>query len=389
MRTPLLRCPFGIAGLLLMPGLSIAAQVQRTAPIVPLAAVNATLKEEFTRLLSARELGNGRVLLTDEKDGRLVVADFQNGLVRSLGRAGEGPGEFRAVGRLWDVGGDSTFMSVPYARRWLLLHRDSVVSTFTGQLPVILKVGSSIIRGADARGNVLTIPPMVRTPGKPIIMPDSLAYVRTNRASLQTDTVFKTINSDKDIIVSAARATGAPPPPEKRLYHVSLKARDQIAMFPDGVVAVLRGNPFRVDWCLVPEKPCNVGALLQREATAWSAADKRAYLKSMNALAAWPPTDDVNQTTGWPEQMPPFATPGGPDEANFWAISSGNVVLERVPNANTALIVYDVIDRKSRVVARVSVPPGHRVLGFGARSVFTVNVDENGVQRLQRHAWSY
>jgi len=358
--------------------------------VVSIGPANATIDEEFARLISVRELSNGRVILADDKEKRLVAVDFVAKTARTLGRAGEGPQEYREVGRLWDVGGDSTFMSVPYARRWLLLHRDSIVSTFTGQLPVILKVGSTIIRGADAHGNVLGLAPLVRVPDQPFVMPDSFTFVRTNRTSLKVDTVFRTINSDKNIVVRNAAARGtAAPPPEQRRYSISLKARDQAAMFPDGAIAVLRGMPFRVDWCLVAGRPCSQGAPLERGARALSDADKLAYLKAMNALGAWPPTENVDQTLGWPEKMPSFATPGGADEANFWAAPSGNVVVERLPNARTPLFTYDVVNRGGLLVARVSVPPGHRVLGFGARSVYIIRVDDDDIQHLQRHAWSY
>jgi len=142
--------------------------------VVPIGPATAIIDEEFARLIAVRELSNGRAILTDSKDKRLIAVDLVSKTARTPGRAGEGPQEYREVGRLWDVGTDSTFMSVPYARRWLVLHRDRIVSTFTGQLPIILKVGSSIIRGADAHGNVLGLAPFVRVSDQPFVMSDSL-----------------------------------------------------------------------------------------------------------------------------------------------------------------------------------------------------------------------
>jgi len=212
--------------------------------VVPIGPATAIIDEEFARLIAVRELSNGRAILTDSKDKRLIAVDLVSKTARTPGRAGEGPQEYREVGRLWDVGTDSTFMSVPYARRWLVLHRDRIVSTFTGQLPIILKVGSSIIRGADAHGNVLGLAPFVRVADQPFVMSDSFTFVRTNRTSLKVDTVFRTINSDKDNVVRAAASRGsAAPPLEQRRYSISLKARDQTAMCPDGEIAVLRGGP--------------------------------------------------------------------------------------------------------------------------------------------------
>lgn len=365
------------------------SQSRTEVRVTALGAANASLNEEFSRLISVRELASGKVLLTDDKDIRIAVADFKTGVTRTLGRSGDGPTEYRAIGRLWDIGGDSTFMSVPYAARWLVLHRDSIVRTYTGQLPVILRVGSTIIRGADAKGNVIAIARFVREKDKPFVMPDSLRYIRTHRTSLKIDTVFSTKNADRIMKGSPMAAGGAPVPPDKQIYSVLLEARDQVAMFPDGAIAVVRGSPFRVDWCLAGTTKCAAGPTLGGAERNWSNADTRAYLKSMNALAAWPPTMNVDQTSGWPEGNVPFATPGGPDEANFWATPSGNVVLERVPNSERPLIMYDVIDRTGKLVARVSVPPGHRVLGFGQKSVYVVRVDEDQVQHLQRHAWAY
>ncbi|MBC8086452.1 MAG: hypothetical protein H7Z40_04245, partial [Phycisphaerae bacterium] len=264
--------------------------------VVPIGPANATLNEEFSRLLSLRELSGGRVLLTDGKEKRVIVADFAANSVRLIGRAGDGPDEYRQVGRLWDIGGDSTFMSVPYASRWLVLHQDSIVHTFTGQLPIILKVGATVVRGADSQGNVLTIAWMVRTSDKYRTMPDSFTYVRTNRTSLKVDTVLKVVNSDKDIVIVPRAAVGtATPSPDKRQYSLALEARDQLAVFKDGTVAVLRGNPYRIDWCLQPGKPCAMGAPLAREVRSWRVADKSAYLKAMNALSAWPPTENIDQ----------------------------------------------------------------------------------------------
>jgi hypothetical protein len=45
---------------------------------------------------------------------------------------------------------------------------------------------------------------------------------------------------------------------------------------------------------------------------------------------------------------------------------------------------YDVIDRRGVVVARVDVPNGGRIVGFGARSIYVVRKDADDLQYLQR-----
>lgn len=54
-----------------------AVAAQRSARA--LQPANARLDEAFTRILSVRELSDGRVLVTDDRDNRLVVADMKAG----------------------------------------------------------------------------------------------------------------------------------------------------------------------------------------------------------------------------------------------------------------------------------------------------------------------
>ena len=72
MHSRLRPCTLAIVALLFLPGLRATAQGQTTVRVVPLGSPNATLTEEFARLLAVRELAGGRVLLTDDKDKRLV-----------------------------------------------------------------------------------------------------------------------------------------------------------------------------------------------------------------------------------------------------------------------------------------------------------------------------
>ena len=44
---------------------------------------------------------------------------------------------------------------------------------------------------------------------------------------------------------------------------------------------------------------------------------------------------------------------------------------------------YDVIDRQGAVAARVDVPNGGRVVGFGVRSIYVVRKDADDLQYLQ------
>ena len=82
---------------LVMAPLSLFGQV---VPQIKLKAADAKLDEEFTALGSVRELSDGRVLLNDARDKRIVVADFKTGAVAQVGRLGSGPNEYAAAAPL-------------------------------------------------------------------------------------------------------------------------------------------------------------------------------------------------------------------------------------------------------------------------------------------------
>lgn len=354
----------------------------------PLGPATASAAEEFQHIISVRELSSGRVLVSDNRDKRIVSVDFRTNSSRELGRAGDGPGEFRTVGRLWDIGSDSTLMAVPYMSRLIILHRDSIVSTVTGQQGIVLALGGTLLKGADARGNVLKIS-YGSAPAREALKLDSFFVERINRKDLKKDVVTRIANTDKNIVPVAGRPTGGGVPAGKQVYNISLTSREQIAMFPDGSIAMLRGNPYRVDWCMTASATCANGANQLFAARRWVDADKKAYLTQQNASGAWPPTKDINEVAGWPEQIIPFETPGGPDDANFWPTALGNVVVERAVNSSTSVRTYDVISRQSKLIAVITVAADQRIIGFGKGTVYVIRKDADDIQRLERHAWAY
>jgi hypothetical protein len=65
-----------------------------------------------------RERKDGRVIITDSRDERIVVADLRAGSVQQIGRKGRGPNEYPRALPMWSVGGDSSVM-VGSPSRWL------------------------------------------------------------------------------------------------------------------------------------------------------------------------------------------------------------------------------------------------------------------------------
>lgn len=63
--------------------------------------------ELFTRIIGAVRLSDGRYVVADGSELRLSVYARNGRLERTIGRDGEGPGEFRALSGFWHVAGDT------------------------------------------------------------------------------------------------------------------------------------------------------------------------------------------------------------------------------------------------------------------------------------------
>jgi len=353
--------------------------------VIPLPPPDATLNEELARVISVRELPDGRVLITDIKENRLVIGDFRKNVASTIGRAGKGPGEYTSVGRLWPIGGDTTFMSEPYQSRWHTVVGDRIVKT-QSDVPALRALPTPINLGVNLRREVFGRAFPRNAKGQ-LSRSDSSAVVRIAWTGAPHDTIGYLAPEKMDAGSAPVAAAGGGAPSGKRTFMISIKATDQLVVFPDGPFAIVRGDPYRVDWCTAL-KQCLNGPVLNGAEPAMSARDRDAYRIAFIRAARTIATE-ADLMEGWPATVPPFDTPGGPDDGSVWPTAGGKVAIERVPTAAWPTYTYDVVDRQGKRVASVSVPLGQFVIGFGVKRVYTVKVDETGVQRLQRHAWNY
>src|SRR5688500_5465613 len=75
---------------------------------IALGKPDAELKDPFSQIASVRELGDGRVLVADPRDKRVLLIDFTSGKAIRVGREGPGPGEYAAPQRIMTLPGDTS-----------------------------------------------------------------------------------------------------------------------------------------------------------------------------------------------------------------------------------------------------------------------------------------
>ena len=238
--------------ILLFIGLALAyspAGAQASAAAVPrlqLAPATGTHPEEFTFISSLRELSDGRVIASDGRENKLLVLDFRDGSSETIGRVGRGPNEYGMVGSVLPTAGDSSLLGDFMGRRWLLLDGARIVVTVPPD-DSALKLTQGFVAGADALGRVMqctTSQPPVGTSETGIH--DSSAVTFISRQTGKVDTVAMVRNNPMRRQVSKNDKG------EINFMSIMpvgvLVPREEPVLFADGTLAVLRIDPFRVDW---------------------------------------------------------------------------------------------------------------------------------------------
>jgi len=364
--------------LLTIPALSVAFQAveAQRVPSLTLRPATGTLAEEFTVITSIRELRDGRVLITDPREPRLVVADFGTGKVESISRKGRGPGEYELVAPIKGLAGDSSLLPDMISRRWLLLDGAKVVSTLPPDSPVI-RAMRGYVDGADTLGHFIQHIGLPSRAGLTMITErDSEAVVLFDRATGHADTIARVrprpVRREREVDADGKtiRATSAP-------VGVLLPEEGAV-LFPDGWLAIARVDPFRVDWRR-PDGSWVRGRSLDVPLVRMTSREREAFIRRNRASGAIP--------SGAPNPALPPTIPPFPNRYALLPASDGRVVILRSKSAEMENTRYLVVNRNGGLQGELALPASDRIVGFGRGSVYIVTTDDDGIQRLRRHPW--
>jgi hypothetical protein len=346
-----------------------------------LQAPDARLEEEFSYITSLCELSDGRTLVTDSRDNRLVVIDWRTRQVQGIGRLGDGPGEYRQVGRVYSLAGDSSLLTDTGTRRWFLLHGARIVKTIDAENPLIRRIGG-LLSGADADGNILGIVGSVYSAEAQqryvgvASRADSILVIRVHPSNAREDTVARLRGGYRGTKVAMPRA-GTPRVPWRLINPLGVP--EQAILFSDGWVALAKTDPFRVSW-VTPSGRWIEGPTLPFEQVIVDDREKHAVIRQEFQGRPDPgfvPGDYPN----WPETLPPF------DQNALVATTDQRLLLARLRKASDSDNEYYLINRQGRLDAVLMLKSNERIVATGVRSVYVTRRDDDDILRLQRHPW--
>ena len=379
-----------------------AAQASPSMPagtprvIASLPTADATLPEPFSGLApgSLRELRDGRLIIADARDQRIHLVDLERGTAQSLSKEGNGPREFIAPLRAYGISMDSTLIFDSGNARYLVLDptgraittwRPSVARAERGSMNFLTPA-----RGSDSQGRLYVEAPPPPAGDGTFSTADTAPIIRIDRRTNRSDTlawvrVLGLKSTVRDGQVTAVSGGGNP-----------LTPRDEWAVFPDGRIAIARHAPYRIDF-VSPDGQLRRGAPIAFTPQPITQADKdeeeerrrRILRDQQNTTVRLPgggtltPNRAIAQPplANFPATKPPF-------RAGFTSViarPSGELWVRRLEPAGARRTLYDVIDASGAVIRQIQIEEGTVLVGFGAKAIYTVRADEDGLLSLSRH----
>lgn len=376
---------------------TVLAALPAAAQQVPtraLTAPDAQFEQPFDAVLAIRELASGKVLVTDLGPKTLLLADLATGEQVTVGRNGQGPGEYQFPGELFPFRGDSVLLVDRVGRRVLVVSPEGKLGRSI-PFPEGLS-GLPDARGADRQGRIyFQGSPFRGEPGGGMevggTLPDSVPLIRWDPATKKIDSLTRV-----KIPAIKVQVSGGQNARTVMMRNQPFAPSDEWIVTPEGRVAIARVGDYHIEW-LGTGAPVR-GAPVRHEPLKVAAADRQIFLDGMrnsrNRITVsvggpGPSGGRNNQGNGqpqisekdfdWPEVKPPF-----PSRALQFA-PEGQLWVTRSTSARDSTPVYDLFDAGGKLTGRVTLPLGRRMVGLGKGVVYAVRTDEDGLQWLERY----
>ena len=382
------------------------AITQSLPPVRQLASIPAKSALTVRSIASVRELPHGRVLVNDTaarrlylfdsaRTSRMAVLDSADGARTSYGDSPGGMIAYRA---------DSTlFVSPAFASMLLIDPSGKIARHVAGPSPaelLFLAGGQFGTPGFDASGRLVyrgsardrTTPRPAGTLS-PYPEKDSAPIVGFNLLTRKTDTIAL-LRIPKTVVTIEQASNGRVTTTVKK--H-PLPTVDDWAIVPNGILALVRGEDFHIDW--IDHGRRSSSAKIPFPWRRLPEAAKAAFMDSVRfatdtAIAAQeirlaerfkgtgvelpePIEPDYVSPSELPDDFPAF-------EPNSTHTDPDGILWIRTTQRLQARPVYYLLNRKGTVVDRVQLPSGRSIAGFGRNHmIYLAFSDPTGV-RLER-----
>lgn len=351
-------------------------------------------RKAFTSVAAVRELRDGSVIVLDRGDGSLLRLTQDLESATPIGGRGNGPGEYATPLRLIALAGDSSALYDWSNSRFLIILPDGRPGGFfdirsnRGCVGVGRAYLSPFV-AVDGQGRFYAEGQPIAVSADGIVRATDSAAIERTAPNCARDTVAFVPNrwGREHTIIRGGFAVG---PSDVMPF----RTRTQWAVFQDGTVAVVRTEPYGVDF-VDPNGDRRNGEPIPYRRIPVTASHKQQWREERISPS---PTLTINRSAGnrssepsvsmksrpvreptnWPTHLPPFLE----DAVN--ASADGYVWIRRALGSDYPP-TYDVVNRLGRVIRHVELRPRSRVVGFGASVVYVARRDQHDLEYLERY----
>lgn len=344
----------------------------------------------FTIIRAVMALPDGRIVVSDPAENRVSLIDFPKGTARLLGRVGEGPLEFKRAAGLYRAPGGGVWVFDHELRRLLPILP-------SGELGEVVQVGYGGLAGSKTgRGpDDLTFDSLGQTYSFQHggwRLTDSSGFVLRRHPGAHTDTMSRLARAQMKALDVKRNGTGNY---QTRLFS----SQDAWVAAPDGWIAVVRADPYRVEW-VSPAGQTVIGPAIKHKAIRVSEAEKKFVASGADgwrgrtsvSLVMVAPGGLAPGRAAAPEPIPVrelwFAKVKMPLNLrnDGWPLldERGRLWVSRSLPFGAKVSVFDIFDRRGNLVDRVELPAGSRLVGFDRQWLYAARLDADDFEHLQR-----
>ncbi len=227
----------------------LAAQpAQRGAAAVPSHALTRAVAPHAgpcTSVARLRAWAGGRLVVVDRGEKCIQIVDLAAGTARSVGHEGGGPNEYRQPNSAFSFPGDSTLVfDLGNMRYMVVAPGGTVARTFSTMDPESGNMRLLLARGTDGAGNLYFLDRGLSAgPGAMPVARDSGDVLRYDPRTKAVATVAAVALPDTKI-----NASGSAGQRQVMVRATPFAAQDDWTPGLDGRIAIVRHDPYRVEW---------------------------------------------------------------------------------------------------------------------------------------------
>ena len=377
--------------------LSLTNQAEAQAIVeISLSRPSAVAAEGLLHITGIRELSDGRVIVLDAGDTRIVQLSADLSRSQQIGRPGRGPDEYSLPRALFSLAADTTAVLDTGIGRLLVISptgrpiatREARGGTpCSASSPVVMRLTNPST--ADALGQLYSVANAVRVAANGTLTPaDSAAIVRWGSGCGRDTLAYLPNYLGLDAMIAGGVLVGRPGSVDRKPF----RSEAIWAVSPDGKkLAIAWPTPYRVEIFELGNRRIK-GPLVQYDPIPVTAADRAAWVEAQRQQVATVMTNNAQRSTvssrmpdliadpkNFPSHLPAFVV-----NARIFFSGNNQVWIERAESA-TKGNRYDVFDSNARLIGSLKLSSERRLIGFGLNSLYLVFTGLDDMEYLERY----